>query len=124
MSLIVINPSGIKIYEKPSISANIITQEPSAYTFSRYFNVQDSEWYEVTTPEYTGYIRECDIDYIDDHKSALLTEVELKYLIHLLKYAKEELFIYSTIFLKPFGVEIEETDDFIENLIRRLNVNE
>lgn len=116
MRLIVINPKGIKIYEKPNIGANIITQEPPGYIFSRYFSVSDSEWYEVTTPVYTGYIREPDIDFIDDQKPKILTEIEEKYLIHLLEYADEELYVYSANYLGRFGIKLEEVTDFINDL--------
>lgn len=50
-----------------------------------------------------------------------LTETEIAYLIHLLKYANEELFVYSAVFLgKEHGIGYEEVKPFIQNLESKL----
>lgn len=49
-----------------------------------------------------------------------LTDIEAKYLIHLLSYAEEELFIYSSNFLTKYGIAIEDVYDFIKDLKNKI----
>lgn len=53
----------------------------------------------------------------------ILTNVEAMFLIHLLSYADEELFVYSSNFLTKHGVKLEDTNVFIHNLMTKIQNN-
>lgn len=53
-------------------------------------------------------------------KTVELNEIERGYLSHLLNYASEELFVYSSKFLGNHNVNLEDVDQFIQDLNKKI----
>lgn len=120
MKIVVLSRDGAYVRNFPNVSGNKIYEAESTEVLE--YRPTDSDiigWYEVITPEgVKGYIPKDDVEIIDDVFSS--TKEERKYLIHLLSYAEEELFIYSCNFLTKYGITMEGVYDFIKDLKKKI----
>lgn len=120
MKIVVLSRDGAYVRNFPNVSGNKIYEAESTEVLE--YRPTDSDiigWYEVITPEgVKGYIPKDDVEIIDDVFSS--TKEERKYLIHLLSYAEEELFIYSCNFLTKYGIAMEDVYDFIKDLKKKI----
>lgn len=120
MKIVITNKEGAMIRNYPDLKGNVIGVAYVSKTFT--YKPTDADilgWYEVMLPsDKSGYINKNDAEIIEDIVD--FTEIELKYLVYLLKYAEEELYVYSANFLDLWDVKLEDVDTFISDLRRKL----
>lgn len=120
---IVINPNGCPVYNFPRPNSEVVDTKAYGsqieYATKEHLQglIYDREFYIVNGDDYLGYIKKDDVKELDgDNHFCYLTYPEMSYLIHLLEYADEELYVYSANYLGRFGIKLEEVNEFINNL--------
>lgn len=122
----VIKPEGTSLYVSASSNDLVLTKIPfesllkiekddfNSFIECRYISSINGVYTELI-----GYVLKDDVKIIPEDKIEL-SEVERGYLSHLLKYASEELFVYSSKFLENHNINLEDVDQFILDLNKKI----
>lgn len=119
---IVINPNGCSVYKLPSINSEVLDVKEYGlqieYATREHLPISISDdFYIINENNYFGFIKKDDVRELEGgNHFCYLTYPEMSYLIHLLEYADEELYVYSSNYLGRFGIKLEEVADFINKL--------
>lgn len=120
---IVVNQKGALVYDMPRDDSKVIDTKGYGsqieYTTMNHLSwlTDNGLFYIIGDDNYLGYIKKDDIIGLESNDCfCYLTHPEMLYLVHLLEYADEELYVYSANYLGRFGIKLEEVAEFIDKL--------